>query len=264
MLLAIDVGNTQTVLGLYDGETLSDHWRVATESHRSGDELGALVEALLPDLDAVDGVCLSSTVPALVRSYEEFVAPLDLGEAARARARRPHRRAGALGRSARGRAGPDRERRRRQEPLRRAGDRRRLRHVDELRRRVRGGGVARRRARPRNRDLDGRALRARGAPLSRRVHGAAERDRQDDGRVAAVGPRLRLHRPGRRDRRAHPGRARRRAARRRDRRSCGSDRAALEDDPEGRPVAHARRAAPRLGAERTSSAKDPRASSRPA
>ena len=74
MLLAIDVGNTQTVLGLYDGETLLDHWRVATESHRSGDELGALLEALVPDLDALDGVCLSSTVPALVRSYEDFVA----------------------------------------------------------------------------------------------------------------------------------------------------------------------------------------------
>ena len=74
MLLAIDVGNTQTVLGLYDGETLRDHWRVATESHRSGDELGALLEALVPDLDEIDGVALSSTVPALVRSYEDFVA----------------------------------------------------------------------------------------------------------------------------------------------------------------------------------------------
>jgi type III pantothenate kinase len=73
MLLAIDVGNTQTVLGLYDGETLRDHWRVATESHRSGDELGALLDVLLPDLDEVDGVCLSSTVPALVRSYADFV-----------------------------------------------------------------------------------------------------------------------------------------------------------------------------------------------
>jgi type III pantothenate kinase len=73
MLLAIDVGNTQTVLGLYDGDNLSDHWRVATESQRSGDELGALLETLLPDLGEVDGVCLSSTVPALVRSYEDFV-----------------------------------------------------------------------------------------------------------------------------------------------------------------------------------------------
>jgi type III pantothenate kinase len=74
MLLAIDVGNTQTVLGLYDGETLRDHWRVSTESHRSGDELGALLEALVPDLDEIDGVSLSSTVPALVRAYEAFVA----------------------------------------------------------------------------------------------------------------------------------------------------------------------------------------------
>jgi type III pantothenate kinase len=73
MLLAIDVGNTQTVLGLYDGVELRDHWRVATEAHRSGDELGALFEALLPDLEEIDGVCLSSTVPALVRSYEQFV-----------------------------------------------------------------------------------------------------------------------------------------------------------------------------------------------
>ena len=74
MLLAIDVGNTQTVLGLYDGATLRDHWRVATESHRSGDELGALLEALVRDLDGIHGVSLSSTVPVLVRSYEEFVA----------------------------------------------------------------------------------------------------------------------------------------------------------------------------------------------
>jgi type III pantothenate kinase len=73
MLLAIDVGNTQTVLGLYDGADLRDHWRVATEAQRSGDELGALYEALLPDLDAIDGVCLSSTVPALIRSYEHLV-----------------------------------------------------------------------------------------------------------------------------------------------------------------------------------------------
>ena len=74
MLLAIDVGNTQTVVGLYEGTTLRDHWRVATESHRSGDELGALLEALVADLERIEGVCLSSTVPALVRSYEDFVA----------------------------------------------------------------------------------------------------------------------------------------------------------------------------------------------
>jgi type III pantothenate kinase len=73
MLLAIDVGNTQTVFGLFDGAELADHWRIATEAHRTGDELGALVTRFL-DLDQVDGICLSSTVPQLVREYEAFAA----------------------------------------------------------------------------------------------------------------------------------------------------------------------------------------------
>ncbi len=71
MLLAVDVGNTQTVFGLFDGAELTEHWRVATEAQRTGDELGALVTRFL-DLDAVDGICLSSTVPPLVREYEAF------------------------------------------------------------------------------------------------------------------------------------------------------------------------------------------------
>ena len=73
MLLAVDVGNTQTVYGLYDGERLAEHWRVTTEAERTGDELGVTLSAFL-DLGEVDGVCLSSTVPALVRSYEDFAA----------------------------------------------------------------------------------------------------------------------------------------------------------------------------------------------
>ena len=76
MLLAVDVGNTQTVVGLYDRERLVEHWRVATESERTGDELAALVARLLElrdlALDDVDAVALSSTVPALVRSYGEL------------------------------------------------------------------------------------------------------------------------------------------------------------------------------------------------
>src|SRR5919197_3284256 len=70
-LLAIDVGNTQTVLGLFDGEQLREHWRVATESERTGDELGLLLRGLV-DLASLDGVALSCTVPALARSYEEL------------------------------------------------------------------------------------------------------------------------------------------------------------------------------------------------
>jgi type III pantothenate kinase len=71
VLLAIDVGNTQTVFGLYDGAELGEHWRVATEAQRTGDELGALLADFL-DYGALDGICLSSTVPRLIREYEHL------------------------------------------------------------------------------------------------------------------------------------------------------------------------------------------------
>jgi type III pantothenate kinase len=71
MLLAIDVGNTQTVLGLYDGDQLRDHWRIATERHRTGDELGALLTRFF-DPGRVTGICLSTTVPQLAREYARF------------------------------------------------------------------------------------------------------------------------------------------------------------------------------------------------
>jgi type III pantothenate kinase len=70
-LLAVDAGNTQTVFGLYEDGELLEHWRVATEAQRTGDELGALVGRFI-DLGSVDGVCLSSTVPPLIREYEIF------------------------------------------------------------------------------------------------------------------------------------------------------------------------------------------------
>ena len=69
MLLAVDVGNTQTVFGLYDGPELGERWRIATEAQRTGDELGALLADFL-DLAGIDGICLSSTVPRLTREYE--------------------------------------------------------------------------------------------------------------------------------------------------------------------------------------------------
>src|SRR6266480_4160760 len=70
-LLAIDVGNTQTGFGLFDGAELREHWRVATERNRSGDELGALFGNFL-DLSGVEGVADASTVPQLHRAYEDF------------------------------------------------------------------------------------------------------------------------------------------------------------------------------------------------
>ena len=69
-LLAVDVGNTQTVFGRYEDGALAEHWRVATEPQRTGVELAILLDSLL-DADAVDGICLASTVPILVRAYEE-------------------------------------------------------------------------------------------------------------------------------------------------------------------------------------------------
>jgi type III pantothenate kinase len=76
VLLAVDVGNTQTMLGLYQGDRLAESWRVATEAERTGDEIAALVARLLElsDLGFEDltGVVLSSTVPLLVRSYQEL------------------------------------------------------------------------------------------------------------------------------------------------------------------------------------------------
>src|SRR3954453_22196842 len=70
-LLAIDVGNTQTVLGLFDGDELREHWRVATEAERTGEELGLLLRGLV-DLSAVEGIVMSCTVPPLARAYEEL------------------------------------------------------------------------------------------------------------------------------------------------------------------------------------------------
>ena len=72
MLLAVDVGNTQTVFGLFENSNLVEHWRIATERNRSGDELGAMFQAFL-DLGRVDGICVSTTVPQLARGYAEFV-----------------------------------------------------------------------------------------------------------------------------------------------------------------------------------------------
>jgi type III pantothenate kinase len=69
VLLAVDVGNTQTVLGLYPDGELTDHWRLATERSTTADELGVLLSGLL-DLADVGGICLASTVPVLVREWQ--------------------------------------------------------------------------------------------------------------------------------------------------------------------------------------------------
>ena len=71
MLLAIDVGNTQTVFGLFDGEALSDQFRVGTDPSHTGDELAVMLRAFV-ELEALEGIVLSTTVPQLQREYEFF------------------------------------------------------------------------------------------------------------------------------------------------------------------------------------------------
>jgi type III pantothenate kinase len=69
MILVFDVGNTETTIGLFDGETLRGHWRVTTDVARTPDEIALLIRALLSsdDIDrfSVDRAAIGSVVPAL-------------------------------------------------------------------------------------------------------------------------------------------------------------------------------------------------------
>jgi type III pantothenate kinase len=64
MLLVIDVGNTNTVIGVYEHDTLTHRWRVSTDPHRTADEYRLLLRALLDDGEVkAEGAALSSVVP---------------------------------------------------------------------------------------------------------------------------------------------------------------------------------------------------------
>jgi len=67
MLLVIDVGNTNTVLGLYEDESLAHNWRIATDKARTGDEYALLLHELLRLAEvpfrAIKDVIISSVVP---------------------------------------------------------------------------------------------------------------------------------------------------------------------------------------------------------
>jgi type III pantothenate kinase len=69
MLIAVDAGNTHTVVGLFQGDELVDHWRIATNAERTSDEHALLVAQFLGQHGAgfahVTGMVVSSTVPRL-------------------------------------------------------------------------------------------------------------------------------------------------------------------------------------------------------
>ncbi len=76
MLLAVDVGNTQTHLGAFDGERLVEHWRFQTRAGATGDELAERIAGMFAlsgvGLADLDSVCVSSVVPPLGAQYEQL------------------------------------------------------------------------------------------------------------------------------------------------------------------------------------------------
>jgi len=75
MLLTIDIGNTNTVLGVFDGETLADSWRVRTMANATADELAFLYRGLLGEY-RIEGVSVCSTVPAALREIRRMAGRL--------------------------------------------------------------------------------------------------------------------------------------------------------------------------------------------
>ncbi len=76
MLLLIDVGNTQTVLGVHDGERMLTRWRIATDRTRTGDEYATVFESLFRleglSLGEVSAVVVSSVVPPAQQALERL------------------------------------------------------------------------------------------------------------------------------------------------------------------------------------------------
>jgi type III pantothenate kinase len=78
LLLAVNVGNTNTVLGVFRGAQLEHQWRTSTEPERTADELAVLFAGLLEQVDLsfsnqITGVVLSSVVPTSTGALREMV-----------------------------------------------------------------------------------------------------------------------------------------------------------------------------------------------
>ena len=89
MLLAIDIGNTNIALGIFEGETLRATWNVATDIDKTADEYAVLLLNLLPmeglNLSDIDHVSIACVVPPLLTIFEELsqryfnISPLIVG-----------------------------------------------------------------------------------------------------------------------------------------------------------------------------------------
>jgi len=76
MLLAVDIGNTNIVLGIFEGESLRATWRISTDAQKMPDDYAVLLMTLLPRdglaLADIDEVIISSVVPPVVTIFEEL------------------------------------------------------------------------------------------------------------------------------------------------------------------------------------------------
>jgi type III pantothenate kinase len=76
MIFVFDVGNTNTVLGVYKGEELIHHWRIETHRNRTEDEYGMVIKSLFDydnlSFSEIDGIIISSVVPPIMDALERM------------------------------------------------------------------------------------------------------------------------------------------------------------------------------------------------
>ncbi|HEY8500792.1 MAG TPA: type III pantothenate kinase [Clostridia bacterium] len=77
MLLAVDVGNTNTSLGLFDGHKLKYQWRISTDRNRTSDETGMLFRSLFQsageDMKSIKDAIICSVVPPVMHSFTNAI-----------------------------------------------------------------------------------------------------------------------------------------------------------------------------------------------
>ncbi|HTJ72409.1 MAG TPA: type III pantothenate kinase [Actinospica sp.] len=78
MLLTIDIGNTQTVIGLFEGAEIVEHWRISTDPRRTADEHAVLFQGLMNNHplvgdSGVDGIAICSTVPSVLHEMRDMI-----------------------------------------------------------------------------------------------------------------------------------------------------------------------------------------------
>src|SRR5690625_3189952 len=76
MIFVLDIGNTNTVLGVFENEELKYEWRIQTDRHKTEDEFGMLVKSLFDfkgiTFSEIEGIIISSVVPPIMKALEKM------------------------------------------------------------------------------------------------------------------------------------------------------------------------------------------------